>query len=131
MTDAPSARTTIAETLKLRLPEDTYRIIAAATIPDNVTRPTVLVWQENVRRHDQIGHDRVLVDVAVMLMVGNEDLEKAEAALEDGLSDLIEAMRPIDWAHWTDAERLTYGPPGGPTFHAYRVTLSSLAKIGS
>lgn len=131
MTDAPSARTTIAETLKIRLPEDTYRIIAAATIPDNVIRPTVLVWQENVRRYDQIGHDRVMVDVAVMLIVGNEDLEKAEAALEDGLGDLIEALRPIDWAQWTDAERLTYGPPGGPTFHAYRVTLSSLAKIGS
>lgn len=125
-----SARTALTETLKIRLPANRYRIIAAASMPDDVARPTIVVWQDNVRRHDQIGHDRLMVDLSLMLLVGHNDAEKAEAALEDGLTDLVQALHTVDWLHWTEAERLTYGLPDGPSYHAYRVTLTSLAKIG-
>lgn len=125
-----SARTALSEVLKVTLPAGKYRIIPAAFPPDNVVKPTVLVWQDNVRREPQIGHDRLVVAVTVWLLVGIEDVEKAETALEDGLEDLIDALRPITWANWEQAERLTFGDADGPTFHSYRITLTAHAQIG-
>ena len=126
-----SARTQIAETLRISLPAGKYRIVAAPAVPDNVTKPTILIWQDRVERSDQIQHDHVLVHTVLWLLTGVERPEAAEEQLEDGISDVIDALRPLTWAAWDQAERLTYGDSAeGPAFHAYRIILTSLAKTG-
>lgn len=125
-----SARTALADALTARLPQGRYRIIPAAFPPDGVIKPTVLVWQDQVTRFEQVTHDRLKVSLAVWLLVGIEDPVRAEDALEEGLDDLIEALRPVEWAMFEQAERLTFGDADGPTFHSYRLTFTALAKIG-
>ena len=123
-----SARTQLAAALRAALPG--YRLIAAADTPDRVERPTLLLWQGTVTRAEQISHDRLQVDLVLWLLVGNESPEAAEAALEKGLDDVIEALRPLTWVDWPNAERLTFGEPDGPSYHGYRFNLQAYPTIG-
>lgn len=130
MSTTPSARTALAEVLRIRLPDGRYRLIDGPNLPANVTKPTILLWQDRVTRTPQVSHDRLTVSLVVWLLTGLEG-PKAEDQLEDGLTDLIEALRPVTWATWSEAERLTYGDSAdGPAYHSYRLILTCLAQIG-
>lgn len=122
-----SARVALAEHLRATLSPD-IAVTPAAVEPDGLTRTTVLLWQDEVTRMGQIGHDRLSVQVVVWLLVPDEDPERAEGALETGLDRLIDALRPILWADWQKAERMTFG--NNVQFHGYKLTLTVLATIG-
>lgn len=123
-----SVRTQLAQHLRQTLPS--YRVIAAADVPDAVTKPTLLLHQGNVTRLPQIGHDRLQVELVLWLLVGNEKPEAAEDALEQGMDDVIETLRPLTWVDWPNAERMTFGEPDGPNYHGYRFNLIGHAEIG-
>lgn len=123
-----SVRSQLVDDLKAALPA--MRIIGAADPPDRVVKPTILIYQSNIERIDQFGLDRIRVDVTAWLLTGAESTEKAEAKLEDSLSDLLAALQPLGWIDWTACERLTFGEDPGPQFHGYKLTLSALGQIG-
>ncbi len=120
-----SARTEIAAALRAALPAD-YRIIPAAAAPDAVARVTILLWQSDVTRLEQIGHDKVRVELVLWILTGIQDPERAEGELEPALDRVISALRPIKWADWPRAERLSFGD----SFHGYKLTLTTLGEIG-
>lgn len=123
-----SVRSELARKLREALPQ--YQLIAGADTPAKVARPTLLLWQGNIARLEQIGHDRVRVELVLWLLVGNDKPEAAEDALEAALDDVIEALRPLTWVYWPTAERLTFGEPDGPSYHGYRFNLTGYAEIG-
>lgn len=124
-----SARTLLADALRSALPG--YRVIPAADVPDKVTRTTLLLHQGTITRAPQIAHNRITVDLVLWVLVANEQPEAAEAALEKGVDDVIEALRPLIWVDWPNAERMTFGEPDGPSYHGYRFNLTATASIGA
>lgn len=103
-------------------------VIPAAISPEQVIRPTVLVWQDTVSRGDVInaGVHRAEVRLTVWLLVGNEDPLRAEDELEALLGDVIDALASVHWCDWTTAERLIYADD----YHGYKLALTASATIG-
>ena len=120
-----SARTQLADALTAALP-DTYRVMGFNDQLDGVSRPTVMLWQSSLRRIEQIGHDRLQVSVALWVLTGRDNLERADDDLDDALEDVIAALRPLTWVDWTEAERGVLLE----RFHGYNLTVTAVAQIG-
>jgi hypothetical protein len=85
-----------------------------------------MVWQSTIERYPQITLDRLVVTVELWVLVGSEDPSKADDALDDAVTEVIEALHPITWLNWTVAERGVLIEK----FHGYRITAQAIAKIG-
>lgn len=119
-----SARTDLRTALAAALPA--YRITGAKGVLDGVTRPTIGVWQQSFTRRPDWGEDHVQVGLEVWVVVPTEDPDKADDALDEGLDDLLAALKPLGWVDWTDAQRGILND----TTHGYNVTVTAVAKIG-
>lgn len=120
-----NVRTAVADALIEALPA-TFLVRGYPFEPDAVTRPTVMVWQSTIERYPQITLDRLVVTVELWVLVGSEDPSKADDALDDAVTEVIEALHPITWLNWTIAERGVLIEK----FHGYRITAQAIAKIG-
>jgi predicted RNase H-like nuclease len=120
-----SARTALRDALRTALPG--YRVTGSAVVPSGISRPTVAVWQQSVVRRDELGQDRATVNLEIWVLVGHEDPEKADDALDAALDDLILALQPIDWVQWSEAQRGVLAD----TFPGYNITVTAVATIGT
>lgn len=103
-----------------------FRVIGYVAALDQVPRPTVIVWTENLTRTTLLGQDRVLVELRVQVVVGQQEPEEADAPLWEATSQVLEALAPLGWLDWTTAEWVVRAD----TFHAYTLSLTALATIG-
>ena len=119
-----SARTELKAALAAALPN--YRVCGSRGVMDGVTRPTVGVWQQSFTRRPEWGLDHVQVDLEVWVVVPSEDPDKADDALDEGLDDLLAALKPIGWVDWVNCQRGILNE----VTHGYNVTVTAVAKIG-
>lgn len=120
-----NARTALSEALTDALPG--FRVLGYSQDLDAVTRPTVMVWTSLIERAEQFGLDRIKVTVELWVLVGNDNPEAANDALDDALEDVLGALQDVDWIDWTTAERGVLFD----RFHGYRITALAVAQIGA
>ena len=60
------------------------------------------------------------------MVVPQEDPDKADDALDDGLEDVLGALRALDWVDWVECQRGVLND----TAHGYNITVNAVAKIG-
>lgn len=119
-----NVRSSLAAALAAALPA-TYLVRGYPYEPDAVTRPTVMLWQSLIERLPQLELDRLVVTVELWVLVATEDPAKADDALDDAVSDVLQALHPIGWINWSTAERGVLLD----RFNGYRITAQAVAKI--
>ncbi len=121
-----NVREAVAAALTESLPAG-WRVLGYGADLEQVTRPTVMLWQSLIERMPQIGLDLLKVTVEMWVLVGQESPDAASDALDDALDDVLEALQPLSWVDWTTAERGVLSD----RFHGYRITAQAVAKIGA
>ena len=117
-----SIRTDLIELLAAKLP-NTYQIAGPLSIPDRITRRTVLVWVEAVRPHN-IELTGLRLDVTVWVLTPKEG-PAADADLDECLLDMIAAVRSLPAVAWASATRGVFAEK----HHGYQFELVSAASI--
>ena len=120
-----SARTQLRDHFATALPA--YRVTGSKGVMDGpITRPTIGVWQQSFTRRPDWQLDHVQVGLEVWVVVPQEDPDKADDALDDGLEDVLGALRTLDWVDWVECQRGILND----TAHGYNITVNAVAKIG-
>lgn len=119
-----SARSELAATLRTALP--TWQVTGYPTVPDAVTRPTVMVWTQSMVPAEQINRDRLVVTLTLWVLTGRQDPATADDELDARLEDVLAVLHPLKWLAWTDAERGVLAE----TFHGYQITATAVVQIG-
>ena len=119
-----SARKQLRDALAEALP--TYRVMGSAILPSAVARPTIGVWQQSMTRREEFGLNRVAVGFELWVLVGPEDPEKADDALDTALEEVLGALQPLGWVQWTEAQRGVLAD----NFHGYNIQVTAVAEIG-
>lgn len=120
-----SARRELVQALKAGLP-GRWRITGYPTIPDNVTVPTVVLWQQSVTRFEQIDLEHLRATLTLWVLVPSDRPETLDDRLDGLLVTLLGVLQPLAWLDWTEAERgvLADSYPG------YQITATAVYKIG-
>jgi len=120
-----SARTNLIRDLDRALSGFNVRGSNAASEP--VSGPTVLVWQDGLRRDDQFGLNSVVVELKVWVLSAFDSPERADEDLDNALEEVLGALQEITWVSWTEAKRAVLADANAP---GYMLTVTAVARVG-
>ncbi|KKI19665.1 MULTISPECIES: hypothetical protein [unclassified Leucobacter] len=89
----------------LALPDD-WKRVDEQRIPQIIERPTVIVKHDRFEKLPEapIGALRNVVVLAVF--IPNQDLAKAEAAMDDAMAELLTALDGHEAINWSEAQKV-------------------------
>lgn len=119
-----SARSELVAALRKALP--TWQVTGYPTVPDAVTRPTVMVWTADLEPATQVNRDRLIVTLTLWVLTGSTNPETADDDLDAALEAVLGVLHPLPWVAWTRAERGVLAD----TFHGFQITATAALKIG-
>lgn len=116
-------RQDLADTLTAALP--TYKVYGYPAVIDAITRPTVCLWTTGVQHLPEAPHS-YLATYTLQVFTGHQDPERADAALDDSLTDLLAVL----WdqpSYLLDRAERTISEDG--KIHSWTLTINRVLQI--
>lgn len=122
-----TVRAALAAALAAALPAPEWRVTGHGRSVDRieVDQHVVMLTTERWSRPD-VALSLVPVRLQLYVLTGITDPDRVEDALDAALVTVLDALHPIDYIEWTEAERVLVQDD---TFHAYRVDLVGVQTI--
>ncbi len=103
-----------------------WQIVADARAIDTVRRPgAAVLWTEKVTRPAKLGLDYAETTMVLWVLTAVDNPAVIEDDLDDLLLAVFEALEPLEWCGWTEAERGVLNEK----FNGWRVSVTCLNKI--
>lgn len=115
-----SLRTQLVEAIKAHedLPKG-WKVQGFLSIPDNPTKPVLIVRQESLTRTPQAPKDFYDFSFLVTLIVPEQDQEKAEESLDTAVETVLDILESLSNVRWSEATRVLF-----ESFNAFDFTIT-------
>jgi len=119
-----SGRQLLAAALTAALPS--WQIVSDARALDGVRKPgAAVLWTARRTRPDKLTLDLVTDEIVLWVLTASDKPADIEDDLDALLQAVMEALEPLEWCAWTDAERATLDE----TFPGWRLTVTAAYTI--
>ena len=103
-----------------------WQIVADARALDGIRKPgAVVLWTARRTRPAKLQLDVVTDEVTVWILTATDKPADVEDDLDELFTAVADALEPLDWCAWTEAERGTLAD----RYEGWRLTITCLYTI--